>query len=664
MCLNKYLFKISGSVATRTTIVVLILTSVIVLISGIWQAVHVRDIVASEMDRSAKNSIQSAIKVIENRVTCIETAVETAASYANMFATSESSNYRLLERLIVANKDISAVTLMYRADYFPSKGRYYAPTITRHPVSGKLEEDEIGGPEYDFCYLETDSNWVYTTKLDKGYWCLPYVDSISTKRAMVSYSVPLHDDNDSIYAILCADVDLHWVQDIVEEAKPYNYCDFIVMSRDSQYICHPNPQWILARNVISYAKQKQDTAFLSLADRMLRRQSGNDTLEMSEANEDGLSLTNRTSDQIAFFAPVSSVLWSICFLIPEDEIMSSVNSLTRYMMLIMVLLQVVIAIVLYKVIHFQLRPLTVLAESTRDVAQGHFDAKLPAIYNNDEIGHLRDSFKEMQASLSKYVEELQTTTAQKASMENELNIATNIQMSMLPKVFPPYPDRKDIDIFGSQTPAKAVGGDLFDFFIRDEKLFFCIGDVSGKGVPAALVMAVTCTRFRIISAQESHPARIVKTINDMMAPDNDTNMFVTLFVGVLDLKTGQLCYSNAGHDAPLLFKSLIALQEPKSLKVDPNLPVGIIPDWEFTEQEEHIEPQDILFFYTDGLTEAEDVSCAQFGLQRIIDVIKASVTTSPQTIIEEMKTAVRQFVGEAEQSDDLTMLAIEYRNKE
>lgn len=141
----------------------------------------------------------------------------------------------------------------------------------------------------------------------------------------------------------------------------------------------------------------------------------------------------------------------------------------------------------------------------------------------------------MQHSLTHYVEELKETTASKAAIENELKIAHDIQMSMLPKTFPPYPERDDIDIFGTLKPAKDVGGDLFDFYIRDEKLIFCIGDVSGKGVPASLVMAMTRSLFRNISSHVTEPHLIVKALNDTMADDNDTNMFVTLFLGVLDL---------------------------------------------------------------------------------------------------------------------------------
>ena len=265
----------------------------------------------------------------------------------------------------------------------------------------------------------------------------------------------------------------------------------------------------------------------------------------------------------------------------------------------------------------------------------------------------------MQHSLTKYMEDLKATTASKAAIENELTIAHNIQMAMLPKIFPPYPNRNDIDIYGMLTPAKAVGGDLFDFYIRDEKLFFCIGDVSGKGVPASLVMAVTRSLFRNVSSHSSEPGQIATALNKALSEGNETNMFVTFFVGVLNLADGSLLYCNAGHEAPLLVGKGIG-----TLPCDANLPLGIMPDWSFTQQQAIIYPQTVIFLFTDGLSEAEDACHTQFGEERILAVAEKVLSQQQlqsQTFIDEMADAVNRFVGDAEQSDDLTMLALQYK---
>ena len=200
-----------------------------------------------------------------------------------------------------------------------------------------------------------------------------------------------------------------------------------------------------------------------------------------------------------------------------------------------------------------------------------------------------------------------------------------------------------------------MGGDLYDFYIRDEKLFFCIGDVSGKGVPAAMLMAVTRSLFRTLSAHEAQPNRILSAINNSLTEASRTSMFVTMFVGVLDLPTGRLRYSNAGHDTPLL----LANGDVSTLACDPNVPIAVVENWKFTTQEIVITPQTTLFLYTDGLTEAEDIRHNQFQEDRIISTAQKA-GNQPQTLVKQMEKAIHQFVGRAEQNDDQTMLAILY----
>lgn len=655
---------LNQSVAARTTCLVLVVITVILLTAGLWQMNYVRNIVITEVNRQAGRSMTGAIKVIDNRLSNVETAVNTAASYAHMFAPHETLCRPLMERLIEANEDIAAVTLLYEANYFEHNDRYFAPTIYR-TAKDTFEEDEIGGPENDFCYLETDSNWIYTNKLDKGYWCLPYIDSMSTKRAMVTYSVPLHDETGHTYAVLCADVSLDWVQNLVDKAKPYDYSTVFVVGRDSQYICHPNTDWVQSINVIDQARQQHDSTFLEMTRKMLSWQDGTDTVDMSGQLQNE---SNRQdfSSSIVYYAPVDRVQWSICFTLPEDKILEGPNRLRTYMLLLLAILVVAISLSLYYIIRSQLWPLSLLSEKTKEISRGNFDVELPVFDSKDEISHLRDSFDDMQHSIAKYIAQLQQTTASKASIESELRVASDIQMSMLPKIFPPYPDRNDIDIYGELTPAKSVGGDLFDFYIRDEKLFFCIGDVSGKGVPASLVMAVTRAQFRTVSAHEAAPDRIITTINDAMADGNDSNMFVTLLVGSLDLPTGRMRYCNAGHDAPLLV-SFDQTAHVETLPCDSNIPVGVMTDWRFSVQEVMIKPQTTIFLFTDGLSEAENNRHELFGMDRILNQansIQASYCCAPHAIIDQMRLAVQSFVDGAEQSDDLTMLAIQYTKKQ
>ena len=255
--------------------------------------------------------------------------------------------------------------------------------------------------------------------------------------------------------------------------------------------------------------------------------------------------------------------------------------------------------------------------------------------------------------LKKAYDQLEEVTTQKERIESELRIARNIQMSMLPNDFP---ERPDFDIYASIDPAREVGGDLYDFFVRDNQLFFCIGDVSGKGVPGALFMTVTKSLFRAYSSDECMPDRIVSQMNHNLSENNHQHMFVTLFVGVLDLSSGLLRYCNAGHEAPVIIHREVSL-----LPVNRIFPVGAVRNTSYQTQEVIIKPQTTILLYTDGLNEAFNADKKMFSEKGILEEANRALQSgrlSPKELIEGMAQAVHDFVGDTQQSDDLTMLAI------
>ena len=251
------------------------------------------------------------------------------------------------------------------------------------------------------------------------------------------------------------------------------------------------------------------------------------------------------------------------------------------------------------------------------------------------------------------LERLQRVNDEKKRISSELRVASQIQQTMLPHN---RLQRDDVDVFGSLVPAREVGGDLFDYFIHDEKLFFCIGDVSGKGTPSAMLMAGTRSFFRAFSAHENNPALIMQYINESVCQGNDTNMFVTMFIGVLDLPTGHLKYCNAGHDVPMI----LANGQWTCLEAKPHLPVGLFDEVKYDMTETYLQPNTTIFLYTDGLTEAKNSEHEQFGIKQVEEVLATCTDIHPQELLETIDEAVHGFVGDAEQSDDLTMLAIHY----
>ena len=270
---------------------------------------------------------------------------------------------------------------------------------------------------------------------------------------------------------------------------------------------------------------------------------------------------------------------------------------------------------------------------------------------------LHDSFEYLQRSLVQYIDELKSTTANKERIESELRIARGIQMGMIPKIFPPFPERDDLALAAKLVPAKEVGGDLYDFFIEDEKLYFIIGDVSGKGIPASLVMAVTCRLFRSVASHFDKPEEIITSLNDSLADGNESNMFCTAFLGVLDLKTGLLRYCNAGHNAPFVIG---ADGRVVPMNIIPNLPLGLFGGFPYEGQEIQLDKHMMLYMFTDGVNEAENNEKTQFGDIRLMSLLRRTASLEPSDIIDATFTEVTRHADGAEQSDDITIMCIKY----
>jgi sigma-B regulation protein RsbU (phosphoserine phosphatase) len=248
---------------------------------------------------------------------------------------------------------------------------------------------------------------------------------------------------------------------------------------------------------------------------------------------------------------------------------------------------------------------------------------------------------------------LKDTTAQKASMENELQVASGIQMSMLPSKFP---DREGLDMYASMTPAKEVGGDLYNYLLKDDGLYFCLGDVSGKGVPASLFMAQVTRLFRTLANQQMAPADICTHMNEALSGDeNPTNMFVTIFVGLVDLQSGHLSFCNAGHNPPVIGGGE---HHGDFLNMLPNFPIGVMPGLQFQGEEiDNIKGRP-LFIYTDGLNEAENREYVQFGDDHLLDILRNTHFDTARQVVETLAAEVERHRDGADPNDDLTMMCL------
>jgi sigma-B regulation protein RsbU (phosphoserine phosphatase) len=301
-------------------------------------------------------------------------------------------------------------------------------------------------------------------------------------------------------------------------------------------------------------------------------------------------------------------------------------------------------------------PIADLTEMSRRIAGGDFTRRIDTPAKN-EIGTLAASFNEMTRRLNESIEDLKHTTAAKERIESELQIAHEIQMSMVPKIFPPFPDRSELDIFATLVPAKEVGGDFYDFFFIDENhLCFAVGDVSGKGVPASLFMAVTKTLFKSTTVTGATPGEILARLNAEICRDNDSCMFVTLFCAILNIRSGEIAYSNGGHNPPYYLHQtgVSPLQEARGRAL------GIVEQSPYSSGRLVLNPGEALLLYTDGVTEAMDRNESLYSDQRLERFLETSRESSPRQMIGELVDDVKRFAGGAAQSDDITALALRY----
>ena len=562
-----------------------------------------------------------------------------------------------MEKKMGMSNNVKGYFTAFEPDYYPQKGTWFEPYVYKQK-NGEIAIKELGTASHDY----HQSKWyIRAKKEDVSFWTDPYYfePDPGEKGAYSTFVMPLHDQNGRFIGVCGADMSLDWLtnelkiidiqskntgmHNIDEKYRDLDFYTFII-NNDGTYIAHPEERRVLKDNVLDYVKRKGGEQFDRIVHDMLHHQSG-----MANVHIDG-------TPAMIYYAPLEYTNWSMAIVVPRRAMGRPIILLALSIIGASILGIIILNIITHRGIRQATKPLESLAHSADEVAKGNFDSPLPEIKYNDEICQLRDSFATMQQSLVSYIHDLEVTTAKKAAIESELSVAHRIQMSMVPSQFPPFPKRTDIDIYGSLTPAKSIGGDLFDFFIRDEHLYFCIGDVSGKGVPAALMMTVIRYLFRSVANHVDEASEIVRLINDCFSASNDSLLFCTFFLGVLDLKTGHLQYCNAGHERPFLISS--GVQE---LPLKPNMALGVMEGTAFAAQDIQLTPDTTLFLYTDGLTDAANPEEQRLGRDRIVGILQQAVDeglTDATSCVRYVTDRVNAYVKDAPQADDLTLFAI------
>ena len=637
--MNKILAYIRRKLSVRVSIWVVMFAAFIFIAALGFLFYQSREAVRQEAISHATQILDKTSLRVEGILNRAEVATQMTVWLIQRHPDKADSMFVYSRGMLQNNPDFYTCSIAFEPYYFNKYGRYFS-AYSKH-VGDSIRTLQGGSDYYQYFFMDW---YLMPQLLDKPCWTEPYMDldaPTNTYEMVTSYCQAIKNKQGEFIGVINTSLSLNWLSHTISAVKPYPNSYSIMIGRGGTYFVHPDTTKITRHTIFTQTMETPDTAMTALGHAMQRGEEGMKRMTIDD------------KDCYVFYKPLGKTGCSMAIVCPESDIFGGFDRLRHTVMGIVFVGLLLMLYIFIKIITRELSPLHRLAKEAETIASGQFDTKLPDFQRNDEIGQLSHSFGNMQQSLVRYIDELKETTAQKASIESELNVASNIQMSMLPSVFP---DREGLDMYASMTPAKEVGGDLYGYLLKDEKLYFCVGDVSGKGVPASLFMAQVTRLFRTLANQMIQPADICTQMNEALSgEENQTCMFVTLFIGLVDLKTGHLSFCNAGHNPPVIGGGE---HHGEFLQMLPNFPIGVMPGLEFQGEEIDCIKGRPLFIYTDGLNEAENREHDQFGDDHLIDILRNTHFDTARQVVETLAAKVEEHRDGAEPNDDLTMMCL------
>lgn len=635
------------SFSTRISLNILLVVAILFIISIAIVAVSSHRIIADEATRSAQNILDAKIAELERTLSNVEMTAQGVAWLAKDRIEDTSYLYEITHIVVESNPNVVGSAIAFEPDYFPDK-HYFSPYSTENPKTHNVTTFQLGSDKYNYFQMEWFQN---ASSTGDCVWSDPYFDEGGGEMLMSTYSVPIVDDSGHVFAVLTADISLEWASDVVGQIRPYPRSQATLVSKTGKYVGSEHISELTNTDIFQTANLTGNESIMDISRNMVDGKKG-----VSHYAYKG---------QVSFavYGPLENG-WSLSIICEYRDVLK--RSTQMHLVLIIVALVGLLAmfIICYRIVRRLTRPVTELSVSAMNMAKGNFHAHIVDVDTNDEMRKLHDSFAYMQRSINDYIAQLKTTTALNERMEGELNVARNIQMSMLNKDFP-HGSFSDSDgntrEYGVQAflqPAKEVGGDLYDVWIRNDKLYFSVGDVSGKGVPAALYMAITRSALRFMVGLDISMGQVLRKVNDILSDGNTHNMFCTIFVGCIDLKTGEMEYCNGGHnpivvmppDAPAYF-----------LKAKTNIAAGIFSGFDYQDERMTLAPGTKLLLYTDGVSEAETQNKEQFGDERLLawaNSVAQRGDCMEKELVEDLYDAVKAFTQGNEPNDDITIMAV------
>ena len=637
----------SKSIATRLILVITLCSAFIFTVTLGYNYYQSHFLLEKELENNAHNLAMSLVNRVERELVSVSRVADGVARSLETGHYSEEELKSLLQSTVAGNPSIYGAGVAYEPYAFRPANRLFAPYYFHN--QGKIQLIHLEDTYTALPYVYWD--WYQIPReLNRAEWSEPYFDEGGGNIAMSTFSVPFYEQRGGtrhLKGIVSADVHLDSLTALISSVKILKTGYAALLSRNGMILAHPLKNAIMNETFFSIAESRRDPSLREIGKKMVKGESGFILYK---------SLVGVRSWM--YYAPIPSSGWTLAVVFPEAELLENVRKLSMTMAAMGF---GGIALLLIAVIYIARSitgPLRSLAAITGVIASGNFDVELPSTRSSDEVGVLTNSFRLMITSLKEYIMNLTETTAAKERIQSELKVATDIQASLLPRLFPAFPLRPEFDIYASMDPAKEVGGDFYDFFFIDKhNLCFLIADVADKGVPAALYMMVAKTLLKSEGQRLGEPELILSYVNNILAEDNDSCMFATVFCGILDTRNGEVRFANAGHNPPLI----IASNKINYLALKPGFVLGPIPDSVYTAEKLVLMPGDTLFLYTDGVTEAKNPEEQLYGEDRLLRALQDAPKSDLADLIHAIRSEVSRHANGAPQSDDITMLSITYR---
>ncbi len=645
-----------------------LISLLLVIIGGVFVLIRLQvwTIVNREINQTATFAATLSAQRINQPFPVVMAAAGELAATLEITAPDEAIQRKLLtatfERVRKLAPALCGISIA-RVPYSVDPGEKYFMLYV-YEKGGEVRVERIGGDDYQY---EKFDWFVVPHTLNRPIWTEPYFDRFAEVE-MTTFSQPLYLADGTFAGVTGFDLSLAGIGKMAEEADAFDCGSEYLLSRFGQFVAFPqmdreaNCNPVFNSTIFSMADSFQNKTFADSEDAALLTATGREMLAGHNGNLalNILTREDNTAERF-FYTPVPAPGWSLGVAYPEARLVQPLTML-EYQLFLLSSLGLLLMFLTVTIINRHLtRPLAQLARAAESIGAGNFNPPLPPHGGDDEIGRLNNSFRRMQQALGEYIEELKSSTAARQKIESELEVARQIQLGILPKMLPPLPNAPEFSLYATLRPARAVGGDLYDFFPLDAHHYcFIIGDVSGKGVPAALFMAVTQTLQRSESARLHDPGELATRVNTLLAQNNDSLMFVTYFIGVLDLRDGTVTYCNAGHNPPYVMRSNGTL-ELLTTRHGPAL--GVVEEAKYAAGTLSLAPGDTLVLYTDGVVEALDPQQNEFGVQALQRVLARHTGATPAILGQEIVTAVDRFADGAEQADDITLLILKLHRK-